>query len=259
MRAWLNKQFSKVDNWRDDKRANDKVLYYFIWAVFWVVIFFLKKILEFLFSDFSSNFQWGWLVKILIIIGVVFVYGLIFWLDKTKAKKSKTPMSWEPWMLIVFLSILFLMHHSKVAPIPEPNAILESLNTDPPSGEHIDRDAVSEFNKGDYAYSILFFKKVERPDADASWQGNKPIYFAANLALNPTAGGYDNFNTNLDGLVLQIVRETKSNSGDFNDIKQVKAAIDNLRLVRDKLPITERAHITDVIRQVEKLENDKWP
>jgi hypothetical protein len=57
-------------------------------------------------------------------------------------------------------------------------------------------------------------------------------------------------------LVVQIQAEIKTKDACFSSSGAVAAALENLRIVRDRMPTDERAHITETIKMIEKIRSD---
>jgi hypothetical protein len=102
-----------------------------------------------------------------------------------------------------------------------------------------------------YVYCAMFYQLATKYEDNSSWRGNLPRLYASQLAQNPTSEGYRTFNGQLDMLVEEVQH--------WDNKKQVLAAIDNLGDVELLLPISQREHISTVIKKIEKIKDDKWP
>jgi hypothetical protein len=165
------------------------------------------------------------------------------------------------------LSTVVLMEiRTHSAKIPEPDSYWENCYTNPPARDDEKTDAFGAFLAGKYAYSFLMYSdwEIRFPDPDdprSSWQSNRPLLYASQLAQNPTEDGYRTFNKQLDELYGEIERQIKTPQTqkiyNFNSFDAVDDVILKLRIASGRLLTEQREHINVIIQRVKKLESDK--
>jgi amino acid transporter len=102
-----------------------------------------------------------------------------------------------------------------------------------------------------YVYSAMFYRHAVKNEPDGSWQANIPLFYAVELAQNPTAEGYKRFNEQLDSLVKEIPH--------WNHQPAVVQVLRRLGEVKLRLPTSKQDHISVVIAEVEKIRDNKQP
>lgn len=124
------------------------------------------------------------------------------------------------------------------------------FDTNPLSLTNLYSLVADSFNDWQPAYCARFYRAYLAATPDPNSRDQEPLYYAALLAMNPTADGYAQFHTNLDFMLFKIKK------GDWNrGYSTLGFMVQNLGLMQGRLPASdpEQTHAADIIKQVEDI------
>lgn len=220
---------------------------------------FVTRIVDELFPFFKKGWIIPWLVALLVLT-------VIFCLEKKAAKNKRRyfSFSYTPWLLTVAIVIYLLLINTlfRRESIEARNKLLIPATIEAYEQTFLDRDevalaqgALDAFNAGEYAYAVLLYNHLPNYNNFRSWYANRPRYAAALLAQNPSLVGYADFYANLNKLVSDIELDVSNRSGVFNSYNFIGATLESVRIVRERLPETERTNLLAVRDKIAELQS----